>query len=29
MTHEELIAAAKEAIKVLQERFDKTGSLLG
>jgi hypothetical protein len=29
MTQEELIAAAKEALKLLQERFDRTGSLLG
>jgi hypothetical protein len=29
MTHEELIAAGKEALKLLQERLEKTGSLIG
>jgi hypothetical protein len=29
MTHEELIAAAKEALKQLQERLERTGSLIG
>jgi hypothetical protein len=29
MTYEEFIAAAKEALRQLQERLDRTGSLLG
>jgi hypothetical protein len=29
MTPEEVIAAGKEALKQLEERFEKTGSLTG
>jgi hypothetical protein len=29
MTPEETIAAGREALKLLQERLDRTGSLLG
>jgi hypothetical protein len=29
MTAEEIIAAGKEALRLLQERFEKTGSLIG
>jgi hypothetical protein len=29
MTVEEFIAAGKEALRQLQERFERTGSLLG
>jgi hypothetical protein len=29
MTYEEFIAAGKEALRQLQERLDRTGSLLG
>ena len=29
LTFEEFVAGAKEALKQLQERFEKTGSLIG
>ena len=29
MSPEEIIAAGKEALKMMQERFERTGSLLG